>query len=669
MSGTEQQQGGWTSFRKSSALVGLLIISSVVACREEAPEKIALSPAVAETPTGASAIEAKPAKPEVKGPSIAEIAAWLAPRVADLVKKEADEIDRILANTADAHDAVVSMYPGYQLRYYAHDGNLTRDGLAVIDTLSELDRHGIDRRGYRLVQIDLVTQSTVDAFANERQTILALRQGPRAARVAAAISTWVRTGQGNELALVKAAEEALDGAQRKALFDHLPALFAASKKGRIAIWKADIEISRAVVRYVVDMLFGRPAHPLLYTTPNTIRHMLKTKSKEIIEKLQDSRGKTAEVMRALWPTHPQYMAILKAVDRYDALTDKGGWKTLPKMPSKKLKPGSSGAFVVAMRERLAAEGYEVELGKDVFDKALERSVSAFQERHHLHPDGVVGKSCVAEFNVPAAHRARQLRLALQRLRESNARDPNLKMFIYVNIAAQRMWLYQNGKVLRSHKVIVGKDSDDIDHSTRLKGKLNRTKLFTATLNKVTLAPRWYPTPRVIDLELGPALAKDPDYYEKHGYVSEMSPEGVERVYQKSGPSNLLGVVKFQFPNKHMIYMHDTPSRWLFRRSMRAYSHGCIRLHQPKKLAYLILGRERRGYTRKKIDEIIEEREEKIVFLKKKFRVHTDYVSAGVDSKGQVWFYSDLYGYDMAYFTGQLPVQEVEEYEPAKIEGT
>ena len=396
--------------------------------------------------------------------------------------------------------------------------------------------------------------------------------------------------------------------------------------------------------------------------------MAEAKADEIGERLKDSRGHTARTLRGLWPTHPQYGELLRAVTRYDALVTSGGWKKMPRMPGKKVVRGARGAFVVALRERLAAEGYAVKGEGDLLDEELEKLVVEFQERHHLDSDGVIGKGMVAELDVPVEQRARQLRLGLQRLRASNARDPKGSLFVYVNIAAQRMFLYENGKVIRSHRVIVGKDNDDIDYSIQVKGKINRTKMFTATMTKVTLAPRWYPTPRVIDLELGPALAKDPDYYEKHGYVSEMKPDGSEQVYQASGTSNLLGVVKFQFPNKHSIYMHDTPSKAIFKRARRAYSHGCIRLENPRQLAYFILGREKRGFTRKKINEIIGEKEEKLVVLKNKIPVHIDYVSARVDDKGHVFFESDIYAYDLAYFSGQLPVEDTEEYKPASLEG-
>ena len=118
-------------------------------------------------------------------------------------------------------------------------------------------------------------------------------------------------------------------------------------------------------------------------------------------------------------------------------------------------------------------------------------------------------------------------------------------------------------------------------------------------------------------------------------------------------------------------MHDTPSRALFGRSRRAYSHGCIRLHKPKLLAYEFLGRDR-NMKKKEIDKIIKERDEKIIMLKKHFWVYIDYISASAEERddGQVVarFWSDIYGYDKAYFTGALPVVETEKYKTASLKG-
>lgn len=605
--------------------------------------------------------------PEVKGPPLSEIVARVAKSVVKVRAKAAAPV--ALAVKAAGPDAEVLkfLYSDPQLRFYLKDGNLSDDGEEVMAILQSLDRHGVDRRGYRLAQIDAATEAVVIAFKVQREAILALGDDPAAAQVAEEICRWVRTGKGGEIRLVRAGGDKLNGLARKTISEQLDAIIEIARKASVAMWQADLEIARATIRYVVDFKFAIVAHPYDVMTPSTVRNLSKTKAKEIQELFAKTQDKMAPTMRALWPTHPQYAKLLKAVDSYLKLATDSAWEKLPKLPRKKVTKGFAGPWIVKLRGRLAAEGYEVEPEGSTYDEALVAQVTKFQGLHQLKEDGVIGKSVVRELNVLATHRARELGLSLQRLREAQARDP-ADYFIWVNISAQQMQVIEKNKVLRTHRVIVGKDNEDIDFSAKIKGKINRTKMFTAKMTKITLAPRWYPTPRVVDIELGPALAKDPDYYEKEGYVSEMGEDGSETVYQRSGPTNLLGRVKFQFPNKHSIYMHDTPGRSLFKRPRRAYSHGCIRLHKPLQLAYYLLGREHRRWNKKRVRETIDEREEKIVFLKKKFLVHIDYVSATVEKGGKVHFWSDIYGYDAAYFTGQMPVEDTEEYEPKTFAG-
>ena len=136
---------------------------------------------------------------------------------------------------------------------------------------------------------------------------------------------------------------------------------------------------------------------------------------------------------------------------------------------------------------------------------------------------------------------------------------------------------------QEHRVVVGNNEIDVDQSTHQKGKINRTKMFSHKMVRVILAPRWYPTPRVVELELQKHLATEPDYLEKHGYVREAQADGSEVYYQKSGAENLLGEVKFQGPNKYNIYLHDTNARALFTRARRAFSHGSVRVQDPRQL--------------------------------------------------------------------------------------
>jgi murein L,D-transpeptidase YcbB/YkuD len=228
-------------------------------------------------------------------------------------------------------------------------------------------------------------------------------------------------------------------------------------------------------------------------------------------------------------------------------------------------------------------------------------------------------------------------------------------------------VYEGGRIVREHKVIVGNNDIDTDQLTQMKGKINRTKMFSKPLVRAILAPRWYPTSRVIELELGKEVVKDPLYFEKHGYVREMQADGTEVVYQKAGPDNLLGDVKLQGPNKHNIYLHDTPFKALFGKARRTFSHGCVRTQDVVDLAEFLLQRDQ-GMSKKAIRDAIKEGEEKEVKFKEPVELHIDYASAAIDDDGNVLFGADVYGYDQAYFDGALPVEEAKEYKAGSTRG-
>ncbi|MBP46623.1 MAG: hypothetical protein CMH53_01640 [Myxococcales bacterium] len=634
-------------------------------CDSEEPNVPAAAPKASAPEPKLAKVEVKPT---LKGPTAAELVASVAARVDSSVDETA--LVAALAKFEDRKTTLASIYQASERRHYDASGAISERGTEILDLLADVKRHGLDSRPYGFGRIDHGTFSVHQSLKAEQDVIRAQCKTAACARVAAAIALWLKGGQAGEAALVAAGLDKLDSAQRHHLDACIKPLAIETSKTRQLIWQADVTVSAAVIRYLVDFLLAKPAHPFDFMTPQTIAKLAEEHSERLVERIAAHPNDLAAVMRAAWPIQEQYKKLLKSVDHYAAMVEKGGWGEVPSLPKKKLTKGAKSAWFLQLRTRLKAEGYDVAEQGETYDDELLKVVQTFQRRHQLQSEGIIGKGTLRELNVSAQRRLRQLKLALTRWRSALARDA-AGFYVHVNIAAQQMQLWVAGKRERTHRVIVGKDNEDIDYSKRVKGKINRTKMFKAEMKRITLAPRWYPTPRVVDLELGPALAKDPEYFEKHGYVSEMRGDGTERVYQRSGPKNLLGVVKFQFPNKHAIYMHDTPSRGLFKRARRAYSHGCIRLHRPKQLAYDLLGRDR-NMKKKKIDKIIKERDEKVIMLKNHFWVYIDYISASVEPEGDeqvaTYFWSDIYAYDKAYFTGQLPVKEVEKYKAASLRG-
>ncbi len=647
-------------WRNLALVMGLA--ATLPACHSQTEKP---KPEEAEEAPAIPAVPVQPAAAPVRVPTLSEIAL----RVTTDLKNNADAEVAGLAKAVKAAgpDAKVLkvLYNHAELRFFDGQGNLNEDGIAVHALLADLERQGIDKTGYRFDKLDASTQRITETFAKERATLQAMAAHPRAQLVAIAAVKWLHAGEGGEIALVQAGGDKLAPASLVALEQALPPLTQAVQDARLAVWQADVELARAVLRYLVDMQLAYPAHPIKYTPPAAIRKLTETQADKLVAQLSLSRGKAAEVMRKAWPTHPQYELLLGAEDEYRKLAAAGGWQPLPKFASKVVKKGDTGPFVVALRNRLHAEGFDTGVGEG-FDEALAEAVATFQARHQLDSDGVVTKTTAAELDVPAEQRVKQIQLALQRLRESEGRDPG-EDYIWVNIAFQRLWAVFDGKLVETHKTVVGNNDTDTDQVTALKGKINRTKMFSFKMTRVILAPRWYPTQRVIELEIGKHLATEPDYLERHDYVREMQPDGTEVYYQRAGKENLLGDVKFQGPNKYNIYLHDTNARALFGKPRRTFSHGCIRVQDPLTLAELVLGRDK-GMSAGQIREAIKEKEEKIIQLKTPFWVHVDYVTAAVDDEGHTIFGADVYGYDQAFYDGLLPVEEAKEYKAASVKG-
>jgi len=666
--GSEVFMGRWRSKTSSWISMVMLISLQLAACGAKPEEK-----PKAETPEE-PAPEAQPAAPTAQkpaaapahAPTLAEIAARLATEQKTLDAADSAEIQKLIKASAADAKVLKALYPAIRPRFFANDGALNDDGKAVLALFADLERHGVDRSGYRFAQMDAANQKIVDTFAAERNIWLALEKVPRAALVAAAASGWLRGGASGEATLVKAGGDKLGPEGLRALDAAVGDLAKAAAADRAAMLIADLEISRAAIRYVVDFTLGLPAHPVKYMAPAQIRRLSDVHADKIIEELKLSKDHMAGTLKKTWPTHPQYAPLLQAYDDYKKLADAGGWQPLPKVAAgKKLSKGEGGPFIAALRQRLAVEGYEVGSG-ETFDETLSEAFATFQARHQLEIDAVLTKTALQEFDMPAAQRLKLIQLALQRLRESEGRDPR-DFYVWVNVAFQRLWVMDGETVVQEHKVIVGNNDTDTDQGTQMKGKINRTKLFSWKMTQVILAPRWYPTQRVVELEIGREMMKNPRFLEDHGYVREMQADGSEVVYQAAGKANLLGDVKFRGPNKWNIYLHDTPFKQFFTKARRAFSHGCIRTQNPIELANLILSKDK-GMSPGQIKDAIKEKEEKIVILKNQIWVHIDYVSVLVDEKGHVAFGADVYGYDQAFFDGQLPVEEQKEYKAGSARG-
>ena len=341
----------------------------------------------------------------------------------------------------------------------------------------------------------------------------------------------------------------------------------------------------------------------------------------MLDTLVKDKGKS---ISSYEPVHPQYNLLREQLQRYDAIQKQGGWSTLaPKQ--KKYAEGDSLNDIRQIKHRLFMTGdLKTEDTTAVFDAALTSAVKNFQRRYGLKEDGTVGGGTLAEMNRPIDIRIRQIIVNMERIRWVPTQPAG--DYILVNIPTFKLFVYENGKQAFNMNVVVGTSQ-------------NSTVIFTGKLQHVVFSPYWNIPPGILNKEVLPGIKRNSNYLASHN----MEWNG-GHVRQKPGPKNSLGLVKFLFPNSYNIYLHDTPSKSLFNENKRAFSHGCIRVSEPKKLAQWIL-RNEQAWTETAIDNAMNSGKEKYVNIKQDIQVFIGYFTAYVDREGNMNFRDDIYGHD------------------------
>lgn len=325
------------------------------------------------------------------------------------------------------------------------------------------------------------------------------------------------------------------------------------------------------------------------------------------------------------PVNSQYIQLKDKLLKYYQYADKTDpWPVLV-ADKKKYGSGDSSEVIKQVKERLFVLG-DLSFADTTyfFNDSLTAGIKRFQERHGLKVDGVPGKSFFSELNVPITDRIRQILINMERVRwmpDNPGTD-----FLLINIPEFKLRVFDAGKFSFGMNVVVGSTA-------------HNTVIFSGKLNQVVFSPYWNIPNSILKNEILPAINRDPNYLAKHN----MEWNG-NSVRQKPGRNNSLGLVKFLFPNSYNIYLHDTPSKSLFGESRRAFSHGCIRLEEPQKLAEFIL-RKDSTWTTEKIVEAMNSGKEKYVRVKPEVPVVMGYFTAFVDNYGRLNFRNDIYGHD------------------------
>ena len=293
-------------------------------------------------------------------------------------------------------------------------------------------------------------------------------------------------------------------------------------------------------------------------------------------------------------------------------------------PKKEYRPGDHHPAIVAIKKRLHYLGdYSGDTSK-LYSKDLQKAIVQFQKRHGLKNDGIATVKTVQYLNMPMEKWIKQILINMERMRWVPAEPKG--DFIIINIPQFYLTVFEDGNASFGMNIVVGTTQ-------------NRTVIFTGTMKYIVFAPYWNVPPGILKKEVLPAIKRNKNYLANNHM--EWFNGGVR---QSPGPWNALGKVKFIFPNSFNIYLHDTPAKSLFEQNTRAFSHGCIRIQDPLKMAQWVL-RNQPSWTPEKIDEAMNRTEELYVTIKKPLPVFVGYFTAWVDEKGEINFRDDIYGHD------------------------
>ena len=434
--------------------------------------------------------------------------------------------------------------------------------------------------------------------------------------------------------------------------DQVAALLGATAPEDLA--RLEALLSLGLVRYAADLGQGRITPHI--ADPELFVFREEVKKADVLE----AAAVAADLHSFIDGYRPQtvrYDRQKVALAEYRALALQGGWQPIP--GGETLKPGMTDPRVGLLRQRLRLVGDLkpqddlAESGGDanLYDAALEPAVTWMQYRHGLAQDGAVGDKTLAALNVPIETRIEQMVLNLERRRWMP--DDLGQRYIFVNLADFLLKLVDEPRTLLDMPVVVGKP-------------FHHTPIFSHVMTYVEINPYWNVPPSIARAELLPKIKQDISYLKRNNYVlfsdwssgaTVVNPQSVDwsqvnaqsfpyKLRQDAGDGNALGRVKFMFPNRFNIYLHDTPAKALFGRAERDFSHGCVRVQDPALLAEVVLqGTE--GWDRARIDAAIASGERTIVTLKEPLPVHISYLTSWVNKDGSVHFRNDVYGRDTA----------------------
>jgi L,D-transpeptidase YcbB len=356
-------------------------------------------------------------------------------------------------------------------------------------------------------------------------------------------------------------------------------------------------------------------------------------------------------LTSLAPAHHYYRDLKAALSVYRAIASSGGWQHIPQ--GKTIHPGEKDARLSYICKRLVSPGISPILPPEnnVYSPDLQKAVKRFQWLNGIDSDGVIGPNTLAVMNIPVSRLVEQIIVNMARWRwQAHVLGDK---YVMINIANYNLTAFNNHVMVLNFPVIIGQ----LQH---------QTPVFSDSIKYIEFNPFWNITPGIAKNEELPNLRKNPRYLvDRHvrlfdGWEAgaiELDSTKMDwqkitrariasfRLRQDPGPWNALGRIKFGFPNKYSIYMHDTPTKDLFSRNKRDFSHGCIRLSNPLALAIFALQDQGRGWTKEKVESYYYSDKRMIIRLKPPLPVHITYQTTWVDKDGLIHFNRDIYARD------------------------
>jgi murein L,D-transpeptidase YcbB/YkuD len=466
----------------------------------------------------------------------------------------------------------------------------------------------------------------------------------RSPRSAARAITILRTADQHGLPAESYASGALgNGLREIASLDRK----TAERDARLA--DLDARLTAALLAFGNDVALGT-------TSPGRLDRRWKARREppDVTAALAASADDLPAFVARVQPRHPQYAALVGVMGNLLLEQEQGGWPQVEK-PSRNDTAAVHGALV----KRLAAEGYLPSAGTPAansFEIDVTGAIKAFQEHHRLTASGTLDAATIDAMNVPIERRIQQVAMNLERWRWMP--DDFGDRHLLVNIPAFTVYVREHGKTVHDIRVVTGKADG------------HETPVFSGTMSNVVFSPYWNVPDSIAQGETAPAAATDRAYLSRnhievlrHGRVIDEAdvdwndPDEVRQVSfrQEPGAKNALGRVKFLFANPYDIYLHDTPADALFKRPMRALSHGCVRVEEPEALAQYVL-RGDPSWTDGKIAAAMLSGVEQRVKLDEPIPVHIVYFTTWVDEQGGLHFLSDPYHFDAKQAQSAGPVK-------------